>query len=836
MSSPEVEKFEVTDYDYENEFNINRPQRRQTKSQAIYGSFGIDGDSDDEWDTRPGLGGGGKKSYSAGINFISGGLKKSAEDEAAETSKNEEGKENEDDLDPLLQTQFGKPKSAKQRRGYKFADQARPGQKGIGDWEKHTNMIGSKLMMKMGYKPGEGLGKDGKGIATPVEAKLRLGKGAIGYYGTERTERSLKDFPVQDADADEEKKFKEELSKWKRSDTGKKKTTYVYKTADELIAKGSKRKVKETGKSKHSQVKVIDMTGREQRVLSGYHAISTRKHDSDTEEEEVHTSADERKAFEMPELLHNLNMLIDRTEEEIITKDRQLRYERDMTVNMQHESDRLKTLCQQEEQQISRLTQVLNLINTFDERTQPSSAEPLTLEECADLFSRLQDDYYEEYRAYDLVTLSIAVVLPLVKKYFIGWQPLSNPRFGVQVMTRWKGLLDVDRCQGDSTAQNNAYSKLIWEIWMPILRTAINQWNTRNPDSLLEVLEVWMPLLPPWMFQNILDQLINPKLQIEVDKWNPLTDTMPIHAWLHPWLPLMGSRLEPLWAPIRHRLASALSKWHPSDISAMIMLKPWSRVFSQGHMDAFLAKNIIPKLASCLQEMVINPANQVMDNWKWVMSWQQLLPDQTLVNLLDRCFFPRWLHTLANWLNTAPNYDEVGVWYKGWKSVLPERLITHPTIKDWLSKALNTMNSAVSNPGVPVRLPAHPPPPPPIPGQIPTILSSIYGNNIPDYSNVATPPPPPQVPESKKKAPNEPIAPPLSGTGSVLHSFKDLVAMKAAEANLEFYPIPGKTHEARQVYQCGSVHVSIDRGVIFMQDGVAWCPLSLSQLLHRASN
>jgi hypothetical protein len=34
--------------------------------------------------------------------------------------------------------------------------------------------------MKMGYKPGEDYGKDGRGIYTPVEAKLRLGKGAIG--------------------------------------------------------------------------------------------------------------------------------------------------------------------------------------------------------------------------------------------------------------------------------------------------------------------------------------------------------------------------------------------------------------------------------------------------------------------------------------------------------------------------------------------------------------------------------------------------------------------------------------------------------------------------------
>lgn len=50
---------------------------------------------------------------------------------------------------------------------------------------------------------------------------------------------------------------------------GKTKPTYIYKTADELIAKGSKRKVKDGSKSKQPQVKVIDMTGREQRVLSG---------------------------------------------------------------------------------------------------------------------------------------------------------------------------------------------------------------------------------------------------------------------------------------------------------------------------------------------------------------------------------------------------------------------------------------------------------------------------------------------------------------------------------------------------------------------------------------
>ncbi|KAF6018401.1 TFIP11 [Bugula neritina] len=86
----------------------------------------------------------------------------------------------------------------------------------------------------------------------------------------------------------------------------------------------------------------------------------------------------------------------------------------------------------------------------------------------------------------------------------------------------------------------------------------------------------------------------------------------------------------------------------------MLMLKPWVNVFSAGHMEAFLSKNILPKLADCLQELVINPANQTMDNWKWVMAWKDLISAQLLVTLLDRCFFRRWLQTLVNWLNTSP--------------------------------------------------------------------------------------------------------------------------------------------------------------------------------------
>lgn len=58
--------------------------------------------------------------------------------------------------------------------------------KGLGNWEQHTRGIGAKLLLQMGYEPGKGLGKELQGIAQPVQAHLRKGRGAIGAYGPEK--------------------------------------------------------------------------------------------------------------------------------------------------------------------------------------------------------------------------------------------------------------------------------------------------------------------------------------------------------------------------------------------------------------------------------------------------------------------------------------------------------------------------------------------------------------------------------------------------------------------------------------------------------------------------
>lgn len=52
----------------------------------------------------------------------------------------------------------------------------------------------------------------------------------------------------------------------------------------------------------------------------------------------------------------------------------------------------------------------------------------------------------------------------------------------------------------------------------------------------------------PLLFQT---QVVLPRLRSEIEVWDPRIDQRSAHLWLHPWLPLLGRKMEMLWTPIR---------------------------------------------------------------------------------------------------------------------------------------------------------------------------------------------------------------------------------------------------------------------------------------------
>ena len=87
-------------------------------------------------------------------------------------------------------------------------------------------------------------------------------------------------------------------------------------------------------------------------------------------------------------------------------------------------------------------------------------------------------------------------------------------------------------------------------------------WRANGLNAVLStfvgVLQAWDPALSAPIRDHLLIHQVLPALTKAVEAWEPRQETVPIHSWLHPWLPWIGAQLKPLYQPLRFKLARAL--------------------------------------------------------------------------------------------------------------------------------------------------------------------------------------------------------------------------------------------------------------------------------------
>ncbi len=118
------------------------------------------------------------------------------------------------------------------------------------------------------------------------------------------------------------------------------------------------------------------------------------------------------------------------------------------------------------------------------------------------------------------------------------------------------------------------FESLLWNVWLPKVRSTINnEWSPEDPQPAVKLYEAWSTYLPPFIRDNMLDQLILPKVHKTVTDWNSKRSTTSLRSIVFPWLPFVGLRLEDLIGDARRKIKSVLRSWVigediPQDLAA----------------------------------------------------------------------------------------------------------------------------------------------------------------------------------------------------------------------------------------------------------------------------
>ncbi|CAH7688208.1 GC-rich sequence DNA-binding factor-like protein-domain-containing protein [Phakopsora pachyrhizi] len=615
-----------------------------------------------------------------------------------------------------------------------------------------TSSIGLRMLQKMGWKSGSGLGAQGEGIVTPIETKARPKGMGLSYKGfEERTQQAVEEdrrngkIIDDDVDSKSKKQSKSSVRKevWKSKTKQSRKSKIVHRTYEELISDlGDDLQQTNLGLGE-----IIDLTGRKLPSLS-----TTLLHDSKGPTEEG-------RDLRLPELTHNLALICGIVKGNLLNlakEGKSINQKRDQLAKDSAQSKETIRVKRQNMEKMKKIVEISQQVEAVQREIISQIDQDSTSEEICELVDRFDDTFNQllmivqsqneaENESLGLDEIVVCGLAPILRKAWARWDVLYQPQLFVKQIRRYKQMLRLDRSRPSQRSISDhefqhplfphlnvasdlheekrmmtAYESLIWNDWLPKIRSTVSNWSAYRSDDMIRLYTSWQSVLPQFVNDNFLDQLILPKLISAVTQWSfreqtqdqellhttrPNSNRVSLHLFIFPWLEHLGShRSEVLMVEVKLKLAEWIKsyKFRPTNEEEKMMVEDllvWKDdVLKRAEWDKLMLRSLIPNLSAYLRSRLeVNPKKQDLGPVRVMFQWLRLISNREILGeMLSSEFFTKWLETLWIWLK-SPNSDlgQILEWMNWWKGIIPDQLRQKTTIFDkGFGRAQEILNEA----------------------------------------------------------------------------------------------------------------------------------------------
>lgn len=567
----------------------------------------------------------------------------------------------------------------------------------------NAKSFGARMMAKMGYQEGKGLGKEGQGRNIIIEANLRpqgVGLGAVKEKSEqerkeEKRQAQMRGEVVVDSD-EEEKKRRRKKAKAKTlgsafdsaaSTPRRQKTKYL--TAEELKATAPGLHIPD------AFAPILDMTGPGSKMLTSTSGIMTPTTGTATPESTEVIEA---------------RKLVKRAQADLLAFS-------DEWKSLEERKTWIDLELKEKEQEMDDLGSDLGRLQVFSDLV---TGEVATAD-WERLILCLQKALELGVAQAEVADIAVAAVHPFLRD--ADWNILKEPtRFASDLTGLSRLLMPSDGNQKSlgkwhsSEINNNdvyrshhkattAFESMMYKNWLPKALAAVRAWDVLEPTPMLSILEAWDELLPPFVRAQFIDNITR-KLETAVSDWNPRkrrqSHHLP-HIWLFPWLQHLPSyHLDPrgtgLVADVRRKFRQLIDSWE-FERGLLPGLTQWESVLGD-QWRPLVMSHVLPSMGKYMRtNFRVDPADQepYLPVLTGVLTWIPILRTRNVAEVLVQHMFPMWHEKLEQWLALDDaDLSEVAEWYGWWRGVLPPDVAEARGVRGEFDKGLRVMVNAVA--------------------------------------------------------------------------------------------------------------------------------------------